>query len=495
MRLNRLGWAAVCCSLAFALPVIATLTNTHEQSMPHVDPPTTAIARGSCVTEECHAGIKDYPYLHGPVHANACDACHTLTNAAAHTFKQSRDGSEACLLCHVVDIPFGAKEHEPFTQGECISCHDPHGSTDPAMLRGQSYADSCVACHTDMAEAHEHVHGPASAGACGACHEPHASRLPNLLVAEGRDLCLHCHLSTALEIESRRIVHKAVLSDCLICHTAHATDARDLLRSQPTELCTSCHEGIAATMGHAVTQHGAVTTARECLNCHAAHASDRPRLLKKDERTLCYECHDTTIKLDDGTTLANIKNIIEHGNSVHGAIAEHSCVPCHQIHGSEHRRLLTDEYPMDFYQEFSDSTYALCFTCHDLQLALAEETNAVTDFRNGETNLHYVHVNREKSRSCRLCHDSHAADRERHIRKEVPFGPAGWKLPIEFERSEDGGRCAAGCHRAYEYNRTTPVVYPTSPLEDGAWKGLDLVPGVLADPPKSRGAADNRKGR
>jgi predicted CXXCH cytochrome family protein len=478
MRSRRVH-AAVGCSLALALPTILALTGA--QPVPPAEPPTTAIARGGCVTADCHANIKDYQYLHGPVHANACDACHKLTSAEKHTFEQARDGSEACLLCHIVDIPFGATVHEPVLKGGCLSCHDPHGSTEPAMLRGQTYADSCNTCHTDMAGARDHVHGPALAGACGACHEPHASRLPNLLVAEGRDLCLRCHISTALEIETRRVVHDAVLSDCLICHSAHATDTRGLLLDKPAALCTNCHVEIAATMGHATTQHAAVTTKRDCLNCHTAHASDRPRLLRNDERSLCFECHDTAITLDDGTVLANMKTIIERGKSVHGAIAERSCAPCHQIHGGEHRRLLTQEYPLDFYREFSEGEYALCFTCHDLQLVLAAETKAVTGFRNGSHNLHYEHVNREKSRSCRVCHDSHAADRERHIRSDVPFGPAGWLLPIQFEQLEDGGRCAAGCHRAYEYNRTTPVVYPTADPE-GAWEGLNLVPGIRTDP-------------
>jgi predicted CXXCH cytochrome family protein len=482
MSLNPLVRAAVCCLLAWAL--LAVAARAQVQPAQRSDPPTTAIARGGCVTAECHLDVKDHQYLHAPVHANACDACHKLTDAAAHTFEQARDRSETCLLCHVVDIPFGAFVHEPVGKGECLSCHDPHGSTEPAMLRGKSYADSCKSCHQDVAGAYDHVHGPASAGACGACHEPHASRLPNLLVAEGRDLCLHCHISTALEIETRHTVHQAVLSDCLICHAAHATDTPALLTMKPAALCVGCHEEIAATLAHATTRHAAVTTDRDCLNCHAGHASDRPRLLRNDERTLCFECHNTTIKLDDGSILSNMKNIIEHGKSVHGAIAERSCVPCHQIHGGEHRRLLIEEYPLDFYQEFSDGAYGLCFTCHDIQLALAEDgpaAAAVTNFRNGETNLHAAHVNREKSRSCRVCHDSHAADRERHIRSEVPFGPAGWLLPIQFERTEAGGRCAAGCHRAYEYDRVTAVVYPVGEM-GGAWEGLDLVPGIRAEP-------------
>lgn len=349
------------------------------------------------------------------------------------------------------------------------------------MLRGKRYADACRSCHQDVAGGHDHVHGPASAGACGACHAPHSSPLPKLLVADGRELCLRCHVSVSLELETRRVVHKPALGDCRTCHAPHSTDTPALLVAEPVTLCTSCHQDIAKQIGKATTQHAAVTTKRECLNCHSPHASDRPRLLKNDEHSLCFECHNKTIKLEDGTVLANIKEVVENRKSVHGAIAERSCVVCHQIHGGEHRRLLTEEYPATLYQSFKEANYALCFSCHDHQLVLLPQTNAVTGFRNGDRNLHFVHVNRgEKSRSCRICHDSHAADRERHFRAEIAYGPAGWKLPIKYERLTDGGRCGAGCHPAFEYNRVKPLVYPAAP-KDGAWKGLDLVPGVRAE--------------
>jgi predicted CXXCH cytochrome family protein len=465
--------------------VLALCAPAGAQDQPRPPRPTTDIPRVACVTSECHPGVKQHRFLHGPVNASACDSCHRLTSAEAHTFEPVRARNQMCLLCHVVEIPAGASIHKPLAEGECLSCHDPHGSNEAAMLRGEKYADSCRSCHNDVTGAHDKVHGPASAGACGACHMPHASRLPKLLAAEGRDLCLRCHVTLGLEIDSKRVVHKPALGDCLVCHAPHATDTPSLLIADPVKLCTSCHEEIGKTMGNATTQHGALTTKRECLNCHDPHASDRPRLLKNDEKSLCFECHNTVIKLKDGTALANIKDVIEHRKSVHGAIAERSCVVCHQIHGGDHRRLLTDEYPAGLYQKSGDTAYPLCFSCHDRQLVVAPRSGAVTSFRNGDLNLHYIHVNRDvKSRSCRICHDSHAADRDHHIRDEIPYGPSGWKLPIGYARLPDGGRCAGGCHGPLEYNREKPVTYPPSFKED-AWKGADMVPGVLAEPPKA----------
>ncbi len=383
----------------------------------------------------------------------------------------------------MVEVSADASKHEPFIQGECLSCHDPHGSSDNTMLRGKKYADACTTCHQDVTGAHDTVHGPASAGACGACHAPHASIYPKLLHAQGRDLCLRCHLATQLELESHPVRHEPVLGDCRICHAPHATDTRALLVADPSQLCVSCHADIAEKVAGAKTQHQALTTQKSCLNCHAAHAGDRSHLLLRQEKDLCLDCHNKVIKLDDGTKLTNMKDVLEKRSSLHGVLAEQSCSVCHEIHGSDNRRLLTSEYPAEIYTPFNEASYALCFACHDRQIVLQPKSTNGTTFRNGDTNLHYVHVNREeKGRSCKVCHDAHASNRARHIREEVPFGPGGWKLPIKYEQTPDGGRCGPGCHAQLEYNRNTPVVYPFKP-GDKAWKGVDLVPGVRADTP------------
>ncbi len=63
--------------------------------------------------------------------------------------------------------------------------------------------------------------------------------------------------------------------------------------------------------------------------------------------------------------------------------------------------LLVRVYSGTLYAPFSKNQYALCFGCHDQSLATQERTTIVTKFRNGETNLHFVHVNRDrKGRTC-----------------------------------------------------------------------------------------------
>lgn len=463
--------------------VIGMAAWTQSQEGEPVARPTTEIPRGGCVTTECHPGVKNYPVLHAPINVNACDACHTLSSAEKHTFAPTRAREEQCLFCHTVDTSDAVVIHDPIVKGDCASCHNPHGGTTPTMLRGGRYIDLCRSCHEGVAQAKAVVHGPAAAGACGACHEPHASKNRMLLSQDGRELCLRCHVNTGIAMDTLRNVHEPATGDCLLCHDPHASDYKAALVRDPQHLCLECHQNVAHMVESATTTHAAVTSERSCLNCHTGHASSHASLLQKDMMQLCFECHDRVITLPDGTQVANMKAIIEKGTSLHGPIAEHDCTSCHEIHGGGHRRLLTSEYPTEFYLPFAESEYALCFNCHDRQLVLLEKTSTVTGFRNGDVNLHFVHVNKdEKGRSCRVCHDAHASSQANHIRESIPFGPKGWPLPIKYQSKADGGGCAAGCHAALDYSRTNPVVYPKNPA-GGDWRGEELVPGRRSDKP------------
>ncbi|MCB9847549.1 MAG: hypothetical protein H6814_03950 [Phycisphaeraceae bacterium] len=474
----------VACSAAVAQPVVLDSTGSTAPA------PTVAIPRTGCVTAECHPGVKDYPALHGPLRVNGCNGCHEVADDTTHTFRYRAERAEMCALCHVTDPDEAPFVHAPVASGECLSCHNPHGGQGIRLLRGTRYADACANCHEDVTGAHDVVHGPASVGACGACHEPHSSQHPRLLRAEGRELCLTCHIRTGLEIESRAVLHEPMQGDCLVCHNPHATENPAILNRPAEALCEECHQDIAEATHNASVQHAAVTTNRACLNCHTPHAGDHASLLREDVKELCFECHDQPVEMPDGTRLVNMKELIESGKSLHSAITERGCAECHDIHGGGHRRLLTNEYPSDLYYPFEETAYALCFSCHDGQMVTLEQTTNATGFRNGTENLHYVHVTRDKrGRSCRVCHDAHAANREKHIRDSVPFGPAGWELPINYEPLPGGGRCASGCHSPFEYNRDDPRTYPQSlPEED--WKGVNLIPGSRIDQKQDDGDND-----
>jgi len=429
--------------------------------------PTTAIEPAGCVTADCHASVKQHQVVHGPVSVNACDACHALTDVKQHTFEMARPEKDLCLFCHEIDTVNALVVHKPLETGQCLQCHNAHGGSNPRMLQADKASDLCKQCHEDVIGAKKSVHGPVAAGACAACHSPHVSMYPNLLLNRGTALCLECHVSTQRQLEAMRVVHGPAAVDCQACHVAHASDHAMILRKEPKQLCLECHETIQHTLDTAKTQHQAVTTDRACLNCHSPHASDYPSVLRGSMLDLCLECHDRPLTLPDGRKLADIKAVLDTGASLHGPVAQANCAACHLIHGGDNFRLLIKEYPPQFYAPFAEQSYALCFSCHDPQLVRDEKTTSLTNFRNGDVNMHHLHVNREKGRTCRACHETHASRHEKHIRDAVPFGSGGWMLPIAFEKTQTGGSCTPGCHRPFAYDRVSPIDNSLSTTDQG----------------------------
>lgn len=445
--------------------------------------PTGPVDPAQCTM--CHREVKAFDAVHGPVTVNACAACHRPESVERHTFTLAREGTQLCTYCHDLDLHAAAVVHGPVTDGRCTDCHNPHGGNDMRFLRAPSVDALCSNCHGDVTRKGTHVHGPVAVGACSVCHAPHASPYANLLTASPTEVCVSCHVTTRTQLETMRDVHQPVRNDCTTCHDPHASDHAMMLREEPQALCLGCHDAIKHVVETATTQHAAVTTDRQCLNCHDPHASGHPRLLVNDMKSLCYECHDREIRLDDGTKLANIKKVIESGRSLHGPVAQNNCAACHMIHGGDNFRMLVHEYPAEFYAGFAEEKYALCFSCHDKQLVLDASTTTLTDFRNGDLNLHYLHVNRQrKGRTCRACHETHASNKDKHIRDSVPFGPGGWELPVGYEKTATGGSCAPGCHTAYAYDRVHPVEY-AAPEKPAIWpsEGAGSGPGQTGETP------------
>lgn len=124
-------------------------------------------------------------------------------------------------------------------------------------------------------------------------------------------------------------------------------------------------------------------------------------------------------------------------------------------------------YTAKFYADFDVTNFALCFECHPSALVTLPETESATEFRDGMVNLHYLHINREeRGSSCRTCHSVHGSDQPRHIARTVVYDGSGWLMPIRFELTPTGGRCAPGCHEPMSYSRSSGVVELNAPLTD-----------------------------
>ncbi|MCK5516613.1 MAG: hypothetical protein KAI39_07045, partial [Desulfobulbaceae bacterium] len=67
-------------------------------------------------------------------------------------------------------------------------------------------------------------------------------------------------------------------------------------------------------------------------------------------------------------------------------------------------------------------------------------------------------ANKYKGRSCRACHQPHAADLEKLMSEEgAKFGD--WNIPTRFIKTDTGGSCSPGCHQTYSYDRENPASY------------------------------------
>jgi predicted CXXCH cytochrome family protein len=284
---------------------------------------------------------------------------------------------------------------------------------------------------------------------CYVCHNSHASPNPKLLVKTGRDLCLGCHEQFgAAGGDKKATWHKPAQDACLSCHSAHATDHEFVLKKPGAELCASCHKKVLDEVAAAPVKHGALDGKRGCMGCHDAHTSPYGRMLRDEPGKLCLACHNKDYPREDERPLADLAKLIKENPNHHGPIREQNCAGCHTAHGGRFR-LLTQAYPATFYDAWKPENYALCFNCHRKEV-FTDESSKLTRFRDGDRNLHFLHVNRErKGRTCRACHETHASRNAHHIRDKTPFG--SWDMPIGYKKTPTGGTCAPGCHTEQSY--------------------------------------------
>lgn len=403
--------------------------------------PRPALAEDGCTASGCHSDKLAGATVHAV--AESCDTCHQAT-AEGHPQKGRRTFSllqaepALCGDCHEV-TPSAAHVHAPFADGSCTTCHDPHASAQPKLLTA-SAGELCAGCHGEQEATH--LHGPVAAGDCTSCHAAHESANPTLLVAAGEAVCFACHTDLQGMPESPG-VHAAVAAGCTSCHDPHGSEQPKLLAQPGQSLCFECHTEVGETVQQAKVAHAPVASEQGCASCHSPHASPNPSLLLAAEKDTCTSCHSNVLTRSMTT--------------LHGPIAAGSCTTCHRPHGGGEAKLLAGAFPATPYAPWDEAAYGLCFECHDADLARYPDTSFATGFRDGDRNLHWVHVNggTAKGRTCRLCHDMHGAGNDKLLAETVRFGQ--WNLPLRFAATATGGGCSPGCHRPYQYDREKPV--------------------------------------
>ena len=296
-------------------------------------------------------------------------------------------------------------------------------------------------------------HAPFEAGDCSICHAKNDPKNPGPLTKTGNELCFTCHEEFA-EIMARKVKHPPAVQACTNCHNPHNSRERKLLVAEQTALCFGCHADIKGISEKARVKHAALTTGSKCANCHNPHGAHVEHLLVQLPFDLCVNCHSKDGVSDGrGSTLTNFTKWLEANKVWHAPVEAKDCSACHRTHGSENFRLLVAEYPAKFYAPYDPKNYALCFGCHNDKVVSEPETTTLTNFRDGSRNLHYLHVNKaDRGRTCRACHEVHAAQQDHQIRDGVPYGTKGWVLKLNYTKTPGGGSCAKTCHETKSYN-------------------------------------------
>jgi predicted CXXCH cytochrome family protein len=362
---------------------------------------------------------------HPPLFGKTCVDCH----------KQYLSNKVRCLVAR-----------EPM----CVLCHEIPDVGGTAKLVNTD-SPLCLKCHAREKFKGSYKHGPYVFGACVACHDPHGGSEPRMLRASGRQVCLTCHRDLDARLTNARFRHQALANGCTECHSPHASDQRYELKEPVPVLCSRCHEKTSLEWRTAAVKHSPVTEKGSCANCHNPHLSQADHLLISEESDTCLRCHDEPIKIGQ-YELQRIGQLLAANPRHHGPLQSKECSGCHKPHGSDNFRLLTDPYPKDMYTPFEKSKYDLCFRCHESTLVTEERTTTLTGFRDGDRNLHFVHVDKApRGRTCGLCHQVHASTLPKHMGVTVRFGE--WDLPLGFKKTETGGSCSPGCHSPQKYER------------------------------------------
>jgi predicted CXXCH cytochrome family protein len=227
-------------------------------------------------------------------------------------------------------------------------------------------------------------------------------------------------------------------------------------------ITSSCHEDI----GKKKYVHGVGVDGKHCIKCHdVVNEGEHSFTLPSKSIELCVQCHSgqylapSDIKGDPKKVVITMGDVFEGEMKTvfHRPFFEGKCTSCHNPHESDFYMHLKGSYPRGLYATYTADSYGLCIICHkDFDKVLTEpRTLSYTGFRNGNLNLHYRHINREKGRTCRICHHPHGSENPKLIKDGFKFGIR--ELSIEFKKTDTGGSCAPSCHIPISYDRYAPV--------------------------------------
>lgn len=334
-------------------------------------------------------------------------------------------------IIYLLFISFLLFQHSVFGQDtipqkKCIDCH---AKIISKKIKHGNIGETCDKCHKANNNLHplEDVEGFA-------------------LVAKVPDLCFGCHIIKRTDTYTHPPYADGT---CLDCHDVHSSNEVKMISVKAPGLCLSCHSDMGDLIKKSAMVHQAVNEKKSCVNCHSPHASPEKKMLLAKRKDLCLSCHNKAVTTKT-KTLSNFEKLMKTSKVMHPPFEDCEKI-CHNPHSSNDKRLLDLPFPTNNYLSVKSDSFALCWECHGSDMIEKPKTKGATNFRNDDTNLHYVHVHGEKGRSCMMCHSPHATNNQHLIREKVQFG--SWQFKMNYKSNENGGSCLPSCHGEKAYTR------------------------------------------
>jgi len=329
---------------------------------------------------------------------------------------------------------------------QCTSCHDPHKDTYKKFLLSTTQnSELCFNCHDRnywTTSSHQsstatwngtgtnpwaHIETPYSTvaeNACENCHNPHNADGKARLLKSGfeENNCLDCHNGNVANTDIETEMNKAYRHNVFAYNQIH-TPMEDADPATTHVECVDCHNPHAVnnSTANAPDANGFLAGVR------GINQSGTAVNVIQYEYELCYRCHADNPVVASPTTRqiaqANVRLEFDLSNpsyhpvggqgknndvpSLIAPLTESSliyCSNCHSSngtspagpHGSIYPNILKYRYETADYTAESYANYELCYSCHDRNSILNDES--FTE--------HSRHISGENA-PCNVCHDPH----------------------------------------------------------------------------------------
>lgn len=324
--------------------------------------------------------------------------------------------------------------------------------------------------------AYAHVDSPLLPEGCGSCHVGHGEPGEPMLAHSEEEFCYQCHGSEterSVMRASGRLAAEASLSDIekqfqkvyrhpVVEGEGHSPSERlpDMIRGQVNHAeCVDCHNPhqrahggsrVDRVKGYSLSGQYVESSTAEyevCLKCHAGKAGrgGAARAVLSEFEISVTSQHPVSKRTSDSRAIS-LNTSLSTGDLM-------NCSDCHTNddpdgpqgpHGSRHESLLSGRYDRDPYAVESPFAFEFCYSCHDRNSILSNESFS----------LHRMHIMGDplrnvKGTSCYTCHASHSSEDNAHL---LDFNPEAVTVDRNTGRlayvdnGDSAGECYLNCH-------------------------------------------------